>query len=265
MLSVLLFYCAAGAIAGFMAGLLGIGGGLVIVPIMVYCLTWQGASHALVMHLALGTSMACIMFTAASGTLAHHRLGAVNWHIVRRIAGGVFLGTLLASCLASRMPTSLLKGVFGVFLYCVAVKMILDPKPSPTRRLPGQAGMFAAGGIIGVVSGMLGIGGGTLSVPFMAWCNVPLHQSVATATAIGFPIAVGGTVGYIFNGLRALHLPASSLGYVYLPGLAGIACTGMLTAPLGARISESLPLRKLRIVFAGLLVIVGTDMLLSHV
>ena len=264
MLTVLLTYAAGGAIAGFMAGLLGIGGGLVIVPIMVYCLTWQGVSHEVVMHLALGTSMACIIFTGGSGTLAHHRHGTVDWRILHRIAGGLFVGALLGTFVASRMSTNVLKGVFGVFLYCAAVDMILDTKPRPTRHLPGRAGLFGAGSVIGVASGMLGIGGGALSLPFLVWCNVPMHYSIGTATAMALPIAVAGTLGYIYHGLHVSHLPASSLGYVYLPALAGIACAGILTAPLGASVSERLPVKELKIAFAVLLIVVGTDMLLRH-
>ena len=264
MLSLLLTYAAVGAAAGFLAGLLGIGGGMVIVPIMVYCLTWQGVSHDVVMHLSLGTSMACIIFTGGSGTLAHHRHGTVDWRVFRRIAGGLFVGALLGSHVASRLPTNVLKALFGVFLYCIAVNMILNRKPNPTRHLPGRTGVFAAGSTIGTVSGMLGIGGGALSVPFLVWCNVPLHYAIGTATAMTLPIAVAGAIGYIFHGLHVSHVPALSLGYVYLPALAGIAGVGMLTAVPGARVSDKLPVRKLKIVFAILLIVVATDMLLSH-
>ena len=261
MLTVLLTYCGAGAIAGFLAGLFGIGGGIVIVPMLIYVMGAQGVSDGVLMHMALGTSMAGIMFTSVSSIMAHHRRGAVRWEVVRGIIFGIFTGTFLGSCFAAAMPTGFLKGFFCVFLYMVATRMLMNKKSKALRELPGTLGMFAAGNIIGGVSSLVGIGGGTLSVPFMAWCNIPIHHAIGTSAAIGLPIAVAGTAGYIYNGLGMASLPAYSIGYINLPALFGIAGASILTAPLGVRLAHRLPVERLKQVFAVLLYIVGTKML----
>lgn len=263
MYSILLMYAAVGAVAGLLAGLLGIGGGLVIVPMLVFCFSLQHIPSEITMHLALGTSMASIMFTAVSSFLAHHKRGAVHWPLVRQIVLGIFIGTFLGSCLAARMSTGFLKGFFVVFLYYVAGQMLLNKKPNPSRQLPGPLGTFAVGSVIGAFSSLVGIGGGTLSVPFMTWCNFSVHRAIGTSAAIGFPIAIAGTIGYIFNGWHVAHLPEFSFGYIYLPALAGLVVTSIFTAPLGVKLAHSLPVDKLKRVFAFLLFVVGTKMLIS--
>ena len=259
----MVMYSIAGSVAGILAGLLGIGGGLVIVPMLVFCLTRQGISDLMIMHMALGTSMASIMFTAVSSFWSHHRRGAVKWIVVRRIVLGIFVGTFLGAFVAARLSTPVLMGFFVVFLYYVGLQMLAGKKPKPGRQLPERAAMFGVGNIIGVVSSLVGIGGGTLSVPFMVWCNVPLHQAIGTSAAIGFPIAVAGTFGYIYNGLTITDLPGYAIGFVYLPALAGLIVTSVLTAPLGVRLAHSLPVEKLKRIFAVLLLGVGTRMLIS--
>ncbi len=263
MLTLISIYLAVGAMAGVLAGLLGIGGGLVIVPMLVFCFTWQGVSQESIMHIALGTSMASIIFTAVSSFMAHHRRGAVRWVVVRRIVPGILVGTFLGTIVASRLSTGFLKGFFCLFLYYVAIQMLVDKKPRVSRDLLGNAGMFGVGNVIGVVSSLVGIGGGTLSVPFMMWCNIPVHHAIGTSAAIGFPIAIAGTAGYILNGWNVSTLPLHSIGYVYLPALVGIVAASVLTAPLGVRLAHSLPVARLKSVFAVLLLLVGTRMLLS--
>lgn len=258
-----LLYLATGVFAGFLAGLLGVGGGLVIVPVLVFIFTAQHFPVGQVMHMALGTSLASIMFTSISSLRAHHAHAAVNWRVVRGITPGIVAGTLAGTVLAAHLSTFFLKVFFVVFLYYVAVQMVLNIKPKPSRELPGAAGMFAAGSMIGGVSSLVGIGGGTLSVPFMTWCNVKLHQAIGTSAAIGFPIAAAGTVGYIANGWRLDVLPAYSLGFVYLPALAGLVVASVLTAPFGARLAHRLPVGKLKKFFALLLFALGTRMLFS--
>jgi len=263
MTAILLMYILVGAVAGVLAGLLGIGGGLVIVPMLVFCFMRQGFPDAMIMHIALGTSMASIMFTAVSSFRAHHKRGAVHWDVVRKIVIGIFTGTFLGTCIAAQLSTRFLKGFFVIFLYYVAVQMLTNKKPKASRQIPGHAGMFGVGNIIGVVSSLVGIGGGTLSVPFMIWCNMPVHHAIGTSAAIGFPIAIAGTIGYIVNGLSIQGLPDYSLGYIYLPALLGIVVTSVLTAPLGVRLAHSLPVDRLKRVFAVLLLVVGTRMLVS--
>lgn len=256
-------YIAVGAIGGVLAGLLGIGGGLVIVPMLVFCFELQNLPANLIMHLALGTSMASIMFTSVSSFMAHHKRGAVHWDVVKRIVFGILVGTYLGSCVAARMSSGVLKIFFVIFLFFVAWQMLSGKKPKASRQLPGTVGMFGAGNVIGVVSSLVGIGGGTLSVPFMVWHNIPIHQAIGTSAAIGFPIAVSGTIGYIMNGWNAAELPPYSLGFVSLSALVSIAIMSVLTAPLGVKLAHSLPVEKLKRVFAIILILVGTKMLFS--
>lgn len=252
-LSLFAAYGGLGLVVGFVAGLLGVGGGLIIVPVLIMLLHTHGQAVGMEPQLALGTSLATILFTSLSSVRAHHRRGAVEWPLVRRIAPGIVLGTLAGAALAARMPATVLKIFFVVFLFYAAVQMWLDFKPAPHRGLPGRIGTALAGGVIGVVSSWVGIGGGTLSVPFMLWHNVPLHRAIATSAAIGFPIAFAGAAGYVLGGWTVSGLPAGSLGFVYLPALAGIVLGSVLTAPLGARTAHRLPVRPLKRVFALLL------------
>jgi uncharacterized membrane protein YfcA len=255
-----LAYIGLGLFAGFVAGLLGVGGGLIIVPVLTFIFAAHHFPDAYLLHLALGTSLASIVFTSISSFRAHHAHGAVDWKIWRDISPGVITGTLMGSVLAAYLTTFFLKVFFVVFLFYVGTQMVLDIKPKAARELPPLPSMFTAGNVIGAVSSLVGIGGGTLSVPFMTWCNVPLHRAIGTSSAIGFPIAVAGALGYIGNGLQVEGLPAQSLGFVYLPALAAIAVASVLTAPLGARVAHRLPVKKLKKIFAVLLYSLGVRM-----
>ncbi len=263
MLPIMGIYAAVGAVAGVLAGLLGIGGGLVIVPMLVYTFSMQGFEGGLIMKLALGTSMGSIVFTAISSFMAHHRRGAVDWGTVKMITPGVLVGPYLGSLLAAFLPGAYLRTFFAVFLYLVATQMLLGRQPKATRQLPGRMAMAGAGGVIGIVSSLAGIGGGVLSVPFLVWHNVQAHRAIGTSAAIGFPIAIGGTFGYIVNGIHASGLPHLALGYIYLPALGGIVAASVLTAPLGVKLAHHLPVIKLKRIFAVLLYIVATRMLIG--
>jgi uncharacterized membrane protein YfcA len=258
----LLLYLATGSIAGLLAGLLGVGGGLVIVPMLTFILTAQGLPAAHILHLAIGTSLASILFTSVSSVRAHNRRGAVNWKAVKSISPGIVFGTLAGSWVAAQLSGEFLKIFFVAFQYYVATQLLLDIKPKPHRQLPGYAGMFGAGSIIGGISSLVGIGGGTMSVPFLIWCNTAAHTAIGTSAAIGFPIAFAGAIGYVVNG-HSFELPRYSFGFVYLPALAGIVAASVLTAPVGARIAHSLPISILKKAFALLLIIIGTKMLMS--
>jgi len=262
-LTLILTFCAVGAGVGILAGLLGVGGGLVIVPILVFIFNYQGFPPEITMHLALGTSMASIIFTSISSFMAHHKRGAVQWIIVRRIVIGILVGTFLGSCFASAMSTNFLKIFFVLFLYFISAQLLFNRKPKPSRELPGPLGMFFTGNIVGFLSSLVGIGGGAISVPFMIWCNVVVHHAIGTSAAIGLPIAIAGTAGFIFNGWGIPELPPYSIGYVYFPALFGIAATSVITAPLGVKLAHSLPVDKLKRIFALLLIGVGTRMLIG--
>jgi len=254
-------YLATGAFAGVLAGLLGVGGGLIIVPLLTFVFTAQQLPETYILHLALGTSLASIMFTSVSSLRAHHARGAVNWQVVKGLTFGILTGTFCGSWVAAQLSTGFLRIFFVVFLYYVALQMLLNIRPKPSRQVPGKAGLFGMGNLIGGVSSLVGIGGGSLSVPFLVWCNFSIHNAVGTSAAIGFPIAVAGALGYTLNGLAVADLPPGSLGFVYLPALIGIALASVCTAPFGARLAHSLPITRLKKAFALLLLVMGTKML----
>ncbi|TVM35051.1 sulfite exporter TauE/SafE family protein [Oceanidesulfovibrio marinus] len=265
MIGLFILYLALGAFAGILAGLLGIGGGLVIVPMLTFAFTWQGIPHEHILHMALGTSMMSIIFTSISSFRAHNKRGAVRWDVFWRITPGIIVGSFVGAWVASMLPTNTLKVIFGVFLYYVSFQMITGKKPNPSRQVPGKPGMFGVGGVIGIFSALVGIGGGTLSVPFLTWCNVVIQTAIGTAAAIGLPIALAGSLGYLINGIGVAGRPAWTIGYIYLPALIGIVCMSVLTAPLGAKLAHTLPVATLKKVFAVLLFLVGSRMLWSAI
>lgn len=254
---------ALGAFAGFFAGLLGVGGGSVMVPLLVIMFSAQQFPAGEVMHLALGTSMAAILFTSISSVRTHHAHGAVIWPIVFRIIPGIVLGTLAGTRIASLVPTRALGLIFTIFICYVSVQMIINLKPKPHREMPGAFGTSAVGFLIGGISCLVAIGGGALSVPFMTWCNVRMQQAIGTSAAIGFPIALGGALGYIWNGWNVPGLPEGSLGFVYLPAVVGVVAASVLTAPIGARKAHQLPVQTLKRIFAGVLLALAAKMLWS--
>jgi uncharacterized membrane protein YfcA len=256
----LALYLILGLAAGFFAGLLGVGGGLIMVPVLISLFDRQGFASAYTIHLALGTSLAVIVLTAISSLRAHHAHGAVDWPTVRRITPGILAGTLAGSIAAAWLPDRGLKLFFTVFLFYAATQMLIGFRPPPSRQLPGWPGMTAAGGVIGMVSSWVGIGGGTMTVPFLTWCNTSLHRAIGTSSAIGLPIALAGTLGYMLSGQAVPGLPATGIGFVYLPALAAIAVGSWLTAPVGARAAHRLPVGKLKKIFAGLLYLLGVRM-----
>jgi uncharacterized membrane protein YfcA len=259
----LLAYLGLGLVTGVIAGLLGVGGGLVMVPVLTWAYAQQGFTAEYNIHLALGTSLAVIVPTALASMRAHHAHGAVDWSVVRRITPGILLGTLVGGGVAVLLPDRNLKLFFIVFLLYAATQMLLGFKPKPSRTLPGLPSMTLAGGIIGLVSSWVGIGGGTLSVPFQTWCNVGLHRAIGTSAAIGLPIALAGMAGYMFSGQAATGLPDWSLGFVYLPAFLAIAAGTGFTAPLGARLAHRLPVARLKKIFAGLLYLLAVRMAYS--
>lgn len=251
-----------GAFTGFAAGLLGVGGGMLMVPFLTLLFTAMDFPHDAIVHMAIATSMATILFTSMSSVRAHHKRGAVRWRIVLALAPGILLGGLIGGgAVFAALKTGWLSLLFATFVGFSAWQMMRNKKPKPGRQLPGTAGMFGAGGFIGFLSSLVGAGGGFVSVPFMAWCNVPIHNAVATSAALGFPIALASVVGYVWSGLQQGGLPPFSLGYVFLPALGVIAVASVLTAPLGARTAHGMDVGQLRRVFAMLLFSLAAYML----
>lgn len=258
-------YLALGIFVGFFAGLFGIGGGLVLVPVLSFMFEVQHPGGAYNLHLALGTSMASILYTAASSAHAHHLHGAVNMRIVRDITPGLLLGTLLGALFASRVSQFYLAIFFALFVYFAAAQMLVGFKPAASRQLPGRIALMLVGIGIGAICSLVSIGGGTLSVPYMRWHNIPLKQAIGTSAALGFPIALGGTAGYIATGLAQQTLPTGALGFVYLPALLMLAAGAMFTTRLGAQAAHSLPAKPLRYAYAALLFLLATKMLIKAV
>lgn len=257
-----LAYIGLGLFTGFFAGMLGIGGGLMMVPALAMIFAAQaGFPAGEILHLALGTSMATILFTSLSSLRTHHKHGAVIWPVVVQITPGILFGTLLGTFFAASVPARPLGIFFTAFVCIVAVQMILNLKPKPSRNLPGAAGVFSVGTGIGAVSALVAIGGGSLTVPFLTWCNVRVQNAIGTSSAVGFPIALGGSLGYIFNGWGHPELPVGSLGYVYLPAFAWLVPASMLSAPFGARLAHRLPVATLKRVFACILILLAAKML----
>lgn len=254
-------YLLLGSFAGFMAGLLGVGGGAIMVPILTSIFIAEGFPKSEVVHLALGTSMAAIVFTSISSLRAHHAHGAVLWKVVRGITPGILLGTFGTTFVAAQAPATALTLFFAVFMSYVAVQMLLNIKPKPHRELPGALGMSAVGVGIGGISALVAIGGGTMSVPFMTWCNVPVRQAVGTSAALGFPIAVASTVGYAISGWRLPAALPGAVGYFYLPALAVVAVASISLAPLGARTAQRIDVRQLKRLFAVMLLGLAATML----
>jgi uncharacterized membrane protein YfcA len=258
-----LAYLGIGALVGFAAGLLGIGGGVVMVPLLVFVFTGAGMATDQVLHLALGTAFAAMVFTSLSSMRAHHAHGAVDWKIARAMSPGMLAGSFGAALAAGLISTRSLAIGFTAMVFYAATQILLDLRPPGGGELPGAPGLFAAGAVIGAVSSLLAAGGAFLTIPFLTWCKVPLRRAIGTAAANGLPIAIAGTAGYVINGLRAEGLPALSVGYVYLPALALVVTTSMLGAPVGARLAHRLPVKRLRTIFALMLYAFAIKMLVG--
>ena len=267
-MDMLIAYAVLGAFAGTMAGLLGVGGGLVIVPVLVMLWQADGLGGSQMVQLAIGTSLAVIVFTSLSSVRAHHQHSSVLWPVFWRLTPGILLGAGLGATVASAMPQAALKTVFGVFELLVAAQMLLSLRPSMSvsakQELPGWSGMGLVGSMIGAVSALVGIGGGTMTVPFLDACKLRMQQAVGTSAACGLPIAVSGAVSYVLLGWGNVQLPENSAGFVYVPALIGIAVTSMLFAPLGAALAHRLPTPVLKKIFAGFLALLGVWMLGSR-
>jgi uncharacterized membrane protein YfcA len=260
---IVLAYLAVGVFAGISAGLFGIGGGAVIVPALLFLFEWQVFPPEHIMHLALGTSLATIAFTAVASSYTHHRRGAVLWSTTRAMAPGIVVGAWAGAVVADYLPTRALEIVFGVFELVIAAHLLLGLKPNAHRALPGAVGLAVVGGGIGLASALLGIGGGSMTVPFLMWCNVDLRKAVATSAACGLPLSAAGALGFAAIGWSTTNLPAGSTGFVYWPAVVVIVLASVLCAPLGARLAHRLPMTTLRRMFAVVLAAVGVEILID--
>jgi uncharacterized membrane protein YfcA len=248
-----------GAVAGMLAGLLGIGGGVIIVPIVTLLFESHGITQGLAIKLALGTSLATIMVTAVASIATHHRKGAVDWELFRIMAPGVVVGSFLGAWLADIIPGRTLYLGFIVFLFVVSLQMALG-RVTAHRPLPSTAGLVGTATGVGTLSALMGIGGGAMHVPFLSYCGVPVKRAIATAAAVGLPLAASATVGFVYGGLDEAGLPAGSVGYVNLPIFGGVVAASLLFAPLGASLAHRLPDLLLRRLFASFLFVLAARM-----
>lgn len=254
-------YLMLGVVAGIIGGLLGLGGGIIIVPALLLIFIWQGLPADILMHLAVATSLLTIVFTSISSSYAHHRHQAILWSQVLMLSPGIIIGAVFGAFLADHTSSDILRRLFGVFEILVACQIGFSVKPKAQRSLPTRSRMLFAGGGIGALSTILGIGGGTLTVPFLLWCQVDIRKAVASSSACGFPIACTGTLTMIFTGLDHSNLPENSIGYVYWPAAILILTTSILFAPVGAKLAHSISVDTLKRIFALILVCIGLGML----
>ncbi len=254
-----------GAITGIFAGLFGIGGGGIMVPLLTFLFVKLAFPAEHIVHMALATSMAAIVPTALASLRAHHRRNAVIWSVVFKITPGILIGTFAGTFLASYLSAKPLAIFFSGFMAFVALQMVLDRKPKASRQLPGTVALTGIGSGIGGISALVAIGGGTLTVPFLTWCNVALPVAIGTSAAVGLPIAFSGAIGYAINGWAITNLPQHTLGFIYWPAVFAMAMASFFTAPLGARFAHNLPIPILKKCFAVLLISLSLQMLFTVV
>ncbi len=250
-----------GTVTGILAGLFGIGGGLVIVPVLVMLFTSYGFPVEIVMIMAVASSLATIILTAVSSVIAHHRLGSVVWAKVFSMTPAIMLGTAVGAVLAKQISADALRLILVVFLLYVGIQMALQIKPKAGDVKQSKLLDACAGVVIGTVSAIVGIGGGTLTVPYVVHGQLLMRQAVAIASACGLPIAIVGTISYGLLGWHDARLPAWSLGYVYLPAFFGVSVSSIFTAPIGAKLAHRLPAATLKRYFSVLLFIMAAKLL----
>ncbi|GLX79325.1 UPF0721 transmembrane protein [Thalassotalea insulae] len=249
-----------GCVAGFLAGLLGIGGGLVIVPAMVYLLPSLGVSGESLMPIAIATSLASIVFTAASATFAHHKNNNIPWDIAKQLMVMIAGGALLGAYVADTLSNELLTYIFAVAVTILASYMLLSIRTVKTKAMPSDGVIKLIGFATGGIASIMGIAGGAILVPVLTYYSMSIRHAIGTATVCGFVVAIFGALGFIITGLDHPNLPSWSLGYIYLPALLGIISTSSLFAPYGVKLAEKLPVRYLKRLFAGFLILVAIKM-----
>ena len=236
-----------------------------MVPLLTFIFTREGFAPEHVVHMAIATATATILFTSIASMREHQRHRAILWGVVAGLAPGILVGSFVGPQIVGGMSTAVLSAFFGVFVAAAATNILLDRKPKPTRQLPGRVGLIGVGGGIGLISSMVGGGGAFLSVPFMRACNVELRKCVATSAAIGLPIAAAATIGFVAAGLSQPGMPPHTIGYVYVPALLAIVAASVISAPIGARAAHRWPVNTLKRAFAFVLYALAAYMILKSV
>ncbi|MCK8515391.1 sulfite exporter TauE/SafE family protein [Methylonatrum kenyense] len=260
-MSFVLLYLAAGIAAGILSGLFGLGGGVIIVPILLLVFTLQGIADSVSMHMAVASSLAIIVTTSIASIRAHARRGGVRWELALSLVPGIVVGALAGALLAAWISGEALRIIFATFLAITALRMGFAGEIRRALTLPGRAGMSLVGSGIGLLSALVGIGGGSLTVPFLAKCGVAMREAVGTSAACGLPIALAGTIGFMISGWNHADLPNWTSGYVFWPAVLAVAITSTLLAPVGAMLAYRLPATLLRRLFAVLLALMAIRLL----
>ncbi|MCG9695931.1 sulfite exporter TauE/SafE family protein [Shewanella sp. Isolate11] len=264
MISIVLSCLVLGAFIGFMAGLLGIGGGLIAVPVLLYLLPTVGVYPEHLTHVAIATSLGAIILTSLSSARAHHKRGNVPWPLLKVMLPGLILGALSAGFVSALFSADLLKQTFAMFVILMAIQMVFPFKTAAVERdLPKASFLFLAAMLIAIIAALMGIGGGVLLVPFLCWCGIQMRLAIGFSSVTGACIALFGSVSYVAAGWSAQGLPDYTLGYIYLPALVGIVCCSMLTAPLGAKAASIWPTARLKKIFALLLIVTGLKLVFT--
>ena len=259
-----LSYVAAGAAVGVLAGLLGIGGGMTLVPVLAMIFAAQHFAPDHIVHLALATCMASIVFTSSSSVREHMKFDGVDFTIVKRMTPGLTMGSLMATSASAWIPQRHLALSFAVIVSFSATQMLLNKKPKAARALPGAGPLFFISLVIGIIAGLVSAGGAFLTIPFMLWCGVPMKKTIGTGAMMGIPLAIVGTIGYVISGWNVQDLPPYSIGFISLIALGGIVCGSVFTAPIGARLAHRLPVPVLKRIFACLLYVLAAKMLWTY-
>ncbi|GGB75659.1 sulfite exporter TauE/SafE family protein [Shewanella inventionis] len=263
MLQVFIICLLLGSVVGFLAGLLGIGGGLIIVPALLYILPSVGINVAQLTHVAIATSLASIILTSMSSATAHHKRGNVPWSLFKPIMPGIVVGSLASAFVSEQISSEDLQQAFAIFVVLMAIQMAFPFKVKTGDNMPKFGVLFSISVLIALIAGLMGIGGGVLLVPFLSYCGLQMRQAVGFSSVTGMFIAISGTIGYVIAGIDAPNLPAGAVGFIYLPALCGIIISSILCAPLGVKAASTWPTPVLKKIFACLLIVVGLKLLLS--
>ncbi len=261
MVLTLILFAVIGAFAGLSAGLLGIGGGIIVVPGLAFIFGSFHFPNSIIMHMAAGTSLAAMIFTASASVYSHHKRGAVLWPLFYKMLPGILVGVIAGAILADILSSHILEIIFGIFLIIIAVRMFLLAKPKPTRGLPGPIWLSVISFVVGFKSGLMGIGGGALIVPILTYCNVPMRQASGTSAICGLPIAIVGTIAFLFTGLDAHNLPQWSTGYIYWPAALAVAIFSVIFVYVGGKLALRLPVNTLKRIFAVILAVMAIKLL----
>lgn len=260
---IIFMYILLGAFAGTMSGMLGIGGGVIVVPGLAWLFGLQHFPHNLIMHMAAGTSLAVMIGTTLRALYAHRRHKTKFWHIYRRLLPGVIIGVILGAILAHYLHSYVIALIFATFILLISLHMLFGTQVNPRRNLPGSVGMWGAGLVVGGKSGLLGVGGGSVMVPFLLFCNVEMRTAMVVSIATSLTVAMVGTVAVGLTGMYAQGLPAWSLGYIYWPAWIAVVVGSILFAPLGAALSYRISVPLLRRIFAVFLLLVSLHLFIG--